>query len=81
MRLQVYASGSGIETGWAALIALVAFLVVSCGVRFARDDRCMICGHRLIWFLKASFDGKNKCTCGTYVELVLVLRSYHTVYR
>lgn len=51
---QVYASGSGIERGWAALIALVAFSVVSCGVRYARDDRCRICGHHLIWFRNVS---------------------------
>lgn len=50
LELQVYASDSGIETGWAVLIALVALLVLSCGVRYARDDRCTICGHHLIWF-------------------------------
>ncbi|CAN0428027.1 unnamed protein product, partial [Ectocarpus sp. 12 AP-2014] len=45
----VYESGSGIEAGWATLIALVAVLVLSCGVRYAREDRCTICGHHLIW--------------------------------
>lgn len=52
--VKVYASGSGIEPGWSAFIALVAVFIVSCFVRFARDDRCIICGHHLIWFRKAS---------------------------
>eukprot|EP00903_Cladosiphon_okamuranus_P011990 g11259.t1 len=47
---QVFANDSGIEAGWAVLIALVALLVLSCGIRYARDDRCTICGHHLIWF-------------------------------